>query len=96
MKQQHLQLGVGYFKKLKKENWISTVVLTCKWLFALVLMFLPALQSELPGFYDPCPGEEKQLSITYEFRRRLHMCTMQDKKKLLIPSQGIEMFAREM
>ena len=45
-------------------------------------------QSELPGFYDPCVGEEKQLSITYHFRRQLHTCKFNEKEKILIPNRS--------
>ncbi|CAD5118078.1 DgyrCDS6817 [Dimorphilus gyrociliatus] len=41
--------------------------------------------SELPGFYDPCFGEPKELSIKYDFRRRPHSCILNEKKKIVIP-----------
>ncbi|KAK2188148.1 hypothetical protein NP493_143g03009 [Ridgeia piscesae] len=43
--------------------------------------------SELPGFYDPCVGEEKELSVTYEFRRQLHVCKFSNKQKVLLPNR---------
>ncbi|KAK2157929.1 hypothetical protein LSH36_181g03013 [Paralvinella palmiformis] len=43
--------------------------------------------SELPGFYDPCIGEAKELSITYEFRRRLHICLFKDGDRVLLPNR---------
>ncbi|KAI0207079.1 DnaJ-like protein subfamily C member 11 [Lamellibrachia satsuma] len=43
--------------------------------------------SELPGFYDPCVGEEKKLSVTYEFRRQLHICKYSNKQKVLLPNR---------
>lgn len=37
------------------------------------------------GFYDPCPGDKKELVVTYRFRNILHRCTVEDKTPLLIP-----------
>lgn len=45
-------------------------------------------QGELPGFYDPCIGKEKELSIMYEFRRKMHYCRVSDKTTLHIPARG--------
>ncbi|XP_071500871.1 dnaJ homolog subfamily C member 11-like [Diadema antillarum] len=42
----------------------------------------------LPGFYDPCIGEEKQLRVVYEFRQALHECTVGDTEQLRIPRQS--------
>ena len=50
------------------------------------------LQSELPGFYDPCMGEEKQLLIVYEFRRQLHQAQYTEPSKILIPHRGNLLF----
>ncbi|KAJ8319850.1 hypothetical protein KUTeg_001437 [Tegillarca granosa] len=41
--------------------------------------------SELPGFYDPCPGEAKSLYIRYLFREKLHQVTLDDNKSVRIP-----------
>jgi len=51
-------------------------------------MLTCVIQSELPGFYDPCVGEEKELSVTYEFRRQLHVCKFSNKQKVLLPNRG--------
>ena len=42
----------------------------------------------LPGFYDPCPQEEKQLCVRYMFRGRLHEITVGDTDGLKIPMRS--------
>lgn len=44
-------------------------------------------KSSLPGFYDPCIGEEKSLYIKYRFRNSLHEVTVGDKERVLMPKQ---------
>lgn len=43
------------------------------------------LQSQLPGFYDPCVGEDKQLLVQYLFHTQTHECVIQDDAPLRIP-----------
>ena len=45
------------------------------------------LQSNLSGFYDPCPEEEKMLKIRYLFRDAEHEVTYGDKEPVRIPKQ---------
>uniref|UniRef100_A0A182JRE3 J domain-containing protein n=1 Tax=Anopheles christyi TaxID=43041 RepID=A0A182JRE3_9DIPT len=42
-------------------------------------------KSELPGFYDPCFGEEKQLKIDYEFRNNSYSSVFADLDPVRIP-----------
>ncbi|XP_037977939.2 dnaJ homolog subfamily C member 11 [Plutella xylostella] len=49
------------------------------------LELLEASKSELPGFYDPCMGDEKHLSISYMFHNSLHSCTVADTQPLILP-----------
>ncbi|XP_029050782.1 dnaJ homolog subfamily C member 11 isoform X2 [Osmia bicornis bicornis] len=49
------------------------------------LILYDASKSELPGFYDPCVGEEKQLLIQYLFRSRTHECIVKDNAPVRIP-----------
>ncbi|GFT79687.1 dnaJ homolog subfamily C member 11 [Nephila pilipes] len=42
-------------------------------------------KSNLPGFYDPCLGEEKLLRIEYLFRNKSHSITVSDNEMLRIP-----------
>lgn len=45
-------------------------------------------KSQLPGFYDPCVGEEKQLLVQYLFHAQSHECIIKDKDPLRIPKQS--------
>lgn len=49
------------------------------------LILYDASKSELPGFYDPCVGEEKQLLIQYLFRNQTHECIVKDNAPVRIP-----------
>lgn len=53
------------------------------------LAFAPGLfsQAGLPGFYDPCVGEEKSLKVLYQFRGVLHQVLSGDTEALRIPKQ---------
>ena len=44
-------------------------------------------QSNLSGFYDPCPEEEKMLRIRYLFREAVHEVTVGDTEPVRIPKQ---------
>ena len=44
-------------------------------------------QSNLSGFYDPCPEEEKMLRIRYFFREAIHEVTVGDEEPVKIPKQ---------
>uniref|UniRef100_A0A2A4K404 J domain-containing protein n=1 Tax=Heliothis virescens TaxID=7102 RepID=A0A2A4K404_HELVI len=49
------------------------------------LELLEASKYELPGFYDPCVGEDKHLTIQYMFHNNLHCCTVNDSQALVLP-----------
>ncbi|XP_021372896.1 dnaJ homolog subfamily C member 11-like [Mizuhopecten yessoensis] len=42
---------------------------------------------DIPGFYDPCPGETKTLYIRYKFRNKLHQVTLADNDAIRLPLQ---------
>ncbi|ELR23698.1 chaperone protein DnaJ, putative [Acanthamoeba castellanii str. Neff] len=42
-------------------------------------------KASLYGFYDPCPGDEKQLRIRYLFKDKMHHVTINDNDELVIP-----------
>ncbi|XP_014226871.1 dnaJ homolog subfamily C member 11 isoform X2 [Trichogramma pretiosum] len=44
-----------------------------------------ASKSQLPGFYDPCVGEDKQLLLQYLFHMQTHECLVKDAEPLRIP-----------
>lgn len=48
---------------------------------------LSSFQSGLPGFYDPCVGEEKSLKVLYQFRGVMHQVVSGDAEPLRIPKQ---------
>ena len=51
-------------------------------------MIYSHFQSELPGFYDPCFGEEKLLRIDYEFRERSYTVVVADNEDIKLPENG--------
>ncbi|XP_042899437.1 dnaJ homolog subfamily C member 11 [Parasteatoda tepidariorum] len=42
-------------------------------------------KSNMPGFYDPCLGEEKSLLVNYLYRNIAHSITIKDSEMLRIP-----------
>ncbi|CAH0402126.1 unnamed protein product [Chilo suppressalis] len=49
------------------------------------LELLEASKSELPGFFDPCVGDDKHLTIQYMFHNNLHSCTVSDMQAVVLP-----------
>ncbi|XP_012270711.1 dnaJ homolog subfamily C member 11 [Orussus abietinus] len=47
-----------------------------------------ASKSQLPGFYDPCVGEDKQLFVQYLFHGQTHECIIKDDERLRIPMES--------
>lgn len=54
---------------------------------AAVHELMLSFQSGLPGFYDPCVGEEKSLKVLYQFRGVMHQVLSGDAEPLRIPKQ---------
>ncbi|KAG9481976.1 dnaJ homolog subfamily C member 11 [Eleutherodactylus coqui] len=52
------------------------------------LILTEASKSGLPGFYDPCIGEDKSLKILYQFRGVMHQVMSGDNEPLRIPKQS--------
>ncbi|XP_044275599.1 dnaJ homolog subfamily C member 11 isoform X2 [Varanus komodoensis] len=52
------------------------------------LILTEASKAGLPGFYDPCVGEEKSLKVLYQFRGVLHQVMSSDNEALRIPKQS--------
>nr|CAG4646907.1 EOG090X03AJ [Megafenestra aurita]SVE92290.1 EOG090X03AJ [Megafenestra aurita] len=52
------------------------------------LILHEASKSQLPGFYDPCMGEDKSLYVQYSFHGVPHEVTIQDSDPLRIPKQS--------
>lgn len=48
------------------------------------------LQCQLPGFYDPCIGEDKVLTIQYTYRDQNYEITINDNEPLRIPRPHCE------
>ncbi|KAI5095705.1 dnaJ-like subfamily C member 11 [Silurus meridionalis] len=51
------------------------------------LILTEASKAGLPGFYDPCVGEEKSLKVLYQFRGVMHQVLSGDTEALRIPKQ---------
>uniref|UniRef100_A0A8B9H264 DnaJ (Hsp40) homolog, subfamily C, member 11b n=1 Tax=Astyanax mexicanus TaxID=7994 RepID=A0A8B9H264_ASTMX len=51
------------------------------------LILTEASKAGLPGFYDPCVGEEKSLKLLYQFRGVMHQVLSGDTEALRIPKQ---------
>ncbi|KAM9039804.1 dnaJ homolog subfamily C member 11 [Sarcophilus harrisii] len=52
------------------------------------LILTEASKAGLPGFYDPCVGEEKSLKVLYQFRGVMHQVMAADNEALRIPKQS--------
>ncbi|MEQ2262068.1 DnaJ (Hsp40), subfamily C, member 11 [Xenotaenia resolanae] len=52
------------------------------------LILTETSKSGLPGFYDPCVGEEKSLKVLYQFRGVMHQVLSGDTEPLRIPKQS--------
>ncbi|XP_034022896.1 dnaJ homolog subfamily C member 11-like [Thalassophryne amazonica] len=52
------------------------------------LILTEASKAGLPGFYDPCVGEEKSLKLLYQFRGVMHQVLSADTESLRIPKQS--------
>jgi len=49
------------------------------------LQLFNSSKAGLPGFCDPCPGEEKALYVLYRFKGLLHEVCVRDNSALTIP-----------
>lgn len=49
-----------------------------------LILYEPS-KCHLPGFYDPCVGEDKQLWVQYLFHNNVHEVTVKDSETLRIP-----------
>uniref|UniRef100_A0A3B3HEE3 J domain-containing protein n=1 Tax=Oryzias latipes TaxID=8090 RepID=A0A3B3HEE3_ORYLA len=52
------------------------------------LILTEASKVGLPGFYDPCVGEDKSLKLLYQFRGVMHQVISADDEALRIPKQS--------
>nr|XP_046221640.1 dnaJ homolog subfamily C member 11a isoform X1 [Oncorhynchus gorbuscha] len=52
------------------------------------LILTEATKSGLPGFYDPCVGEEKSLKLLYQFQGVMHQVLSPEGEALRIPKQS--------
>lgn len=52
------------------------------------LILTDSSKSKLPGFYDPCFGEDKYLIIFYKFRNLQHTVTINDLEALRLPKES--------
>lgn len=69
--------------------WINvTVPLQCMVASSTLVLPAGASKSWLEGFYDPCPGVEKQLSVRYKFLGMPHQCLVDDADELCMPLES--------
>lgn len=61
-----------------------TVPVQCLVKDSKLILYEPS-KSQLPGFYDPCLGEDKQLWVQYLFHGNLHEVTVKDSENLRVP-----------
>ncbi|CAG2168818.1 unnamed protein product [Oppiella nova] len=52
------------------------------------LTITDASKAQLPGFYDPCMGEDKKLFIRYKFNDNIHEILVDDNQSVNIPSKA--------
>ncbi|KAL3058956.1 hypothetical protein OYC64_010988 [Pagothenia borchgrevinki] len=52
------------------------------------LILTEASKAGLPGFFDPCVGEDKSLKLLYQFRGVMHQVICADTEALRIPKQS--------
>ncbi|KAK7082714.1 DnaJ (Hsp40), subfamily C, member 11 [Halocaridina rubra] len=55
------------------------------------LILQESSKCSLPGFYDPCPGEDKSLRVRYLFHAVTHEVMISDTESLRIPKQSHRM-----
>ena len=67
-----------------------TVPLQCLVKDSKLILYEPS-KSQLPGFYDPCVGEDKQLLVQYLFHNHMHEITLKDRETLRIPKASHRM-----
>ncbi|XP_061641849.1 dnaJ homolog subfamily C member 11 isoform X2 [Phyllopteryx taeniolatus] len=53
------------------------------------LILTESSKAGLPGFYDPCVGEQKGLKLLYQFRGVMHQVICADTEPLRIPKQCV-------
>lgn len=52
------------------------------------LIIHPGTKCRLSGFYDPCVGKQKWLSVVYDFRGFQHKVVVEDSQRLAIPKES--------
>ncbi|XP_064117668.1 dnaJ homolog subfamily C member 11-like [Macrobrachium nipponense] len=64
-----------------------TIALQCLVKDSKLYFLQDSSKCSLPGFYDPCPGEEKSLRVRYLFHAVTHEVIISDTDSLRIPKQ---------
>jgi len=73
----------------ENDPFVVDVTMPIQFLVENSQLHIPtSTKSNLVGFYDPCPGEDKHLEVIYLFRNKLHRVVVHDSQPLRAPVQG--------
>ncbi|XP_055837897.1 dnaJ homolog subfamily C member 11 [Episyrphus balteatus] len=69
----------------ENESKIDVTIPTQCLVNTSTLILYNSTKSELPGFYDPCIGEEKSLYIEYSYQNQQHSISIKDTEAIRLP-----------
>ena len=73
---------------LEEEGFEVVIALQCLVNSDSTLTITNSSKSQIPGFYDPCMGEDKKLYIKYRYNNKLHQILVDDTESVALPSKG--------
>lgn len=71
--------------KLHKASKVIIIKRLLTFYKIIKLLIFLCSQCELPGFYDPCVGEDKQLHIDYTYKDVSHRIVIADNEEVRLP-----------
>lgn len=82
------KVNAGYmWMRISQLVCVSISLVLCTYLVTCTVSDCACVQAGLPGFYDPCVGEDKSLKVLYQFRGVMHQVLSADTEALRIPKQ---------